>query len=269
MERYPHVTIRRYGYDSLPNLRFLELFPYARKVQVDVFELHSLDGLESLNADLESLALGKTRSKAHSLRALERFSKLRELHLESHTKDIDVLSELGDLERLTLRSITLPNLSVLLPLKKLCWLDLKLGGTTNLSLLPEVGRLQYIELWMIKGLADLGPIAQVPSLEYLFLQALKNVTSLPPMGKLARLRRLHLETMKGVRDLSPLLEAEALETLLVLDAGHMQPEDFAGLRQHPSLKHAVLGLKSDRKNSAVREMLESAGIPSVPGGYPH
>lgn len=112
-------------------------------------------------------------------------------------------------------------------------------------------------------------VAGTPSRIDLFLQALKNVTLLPPMGNLARLRRLHLEPMKGVRDLSPLLEAEALETLLVLNAGHMQPEDFTGLRQHPSLKHAALGLGSDRKNSAAREMLESAGISSVPGHHPH
>jgi hypothetical protein len=268
MEQYPHVTIRRYGYDSLPNLRFLECFPYARKIQVDVFELQSFDGLESLNADLESLSLGQTRSKAHSLRVLQRFSKLRELYLESHTKHIEVLSELPELERLMLRSITLPNVSILLPLRKLWSLDLKLGGTTNLSMLPEVGRLQYIELWMIKGLADLSPIAEVSSLEYLFLQALKNVTSLPPMGRLPRLRRVHLETMKGVRDLSPLCEAQSLDTVLVLDARHMRPKDFACLEQHPALKHAAIGLGSDRKNSAVSEMLMAAGIASVPPDHP-
>lgn len=268
MEQYPHVSIRRYGYDSLPNLRFLEYFPLTRRVQVDVFELQSFEGIESLNPDLEYLGLGQTRSKAHSLRVLKHVPRLRELYLESHTKHIEVLSELADLERLTLRSVTLPDLSILRPLVKLWSLELKLGGTSDLSLLPEVGRLQYLELWMIKGLEDLSPIAEISSLEFLFLQALKNVSSLPAMSMLARLRRVHLETMKGIRDLSPLLEAQALNTLLVLDAKHMQPEDFACLKQHPSLKHAVVGLGSERKNSAVRDMLGAAGVDAVPRYHP-
>lgn len=36
-------------------------------------------------------------------------------------------------------------------------LDIELGGTKGLGLLPRVGRLRYLELWMVKGLSDLSP----------------------------------------------------------------------------------------------------------------
>jgi hypothetical protein len=61
--------------------------------------------------------------------------------------------------------------------------------------------------------------------------------------------------MKGLRDLSPLLEAPALETLHVYDAGHMQPSDFEVLKGHPSLAAVSLGLGSARKNDEVKKIL--------------
>jgi hypothetical protein len=45
--------------------------------------------------------------------------------------------------------------------------------------------LQYLELWMVRGLTDLDAVASLGNLQYLFLQALKNVTAL------ASFRRSH------------------------------------------------------------------------------
>ena len=52
---------------------------------------------------------------------------------------------------------------MLLPLTRLLSLDIKLGGTTNLGLLPRIGRLRYLELWLIRGLADIGPVGDMPT----------------------------------------------------------------------------------------------------------
>ena len=146
---------------------------------------------------------------------LARFVALRRLHLEGQTRDLDVVGQLHTLTSLTLRSITLPDLSLLLPLNRLRALDLKLGGTRNLALLPQVGALQYLELWLVRGLHDLSPVGDVPTLEYLFLQALKQVDALPSFANCTRLTRLHLEAMKGLVDLTPLLTAKALTQLTI------------------------------------------------------
>ena len=118
-----------------------------------------------------------------------------------------------------------------MPLRKLWWLDLKGGGLRSLSLLPRVGRLKYLELWLIKGLNDIGAIGELPDLQFHFLQALRQVTRLPSLRGCTSLRRVHLQTMRGLRDLSGLAEAPALEELRVVDGSPLQPADFECLER--------------------------------------
>ena len=195
---------------------------------------------------------------------LAQFPHLEELWLECQHKDIETLSHLTNLRKLTLRSMSLPDLSVLTSLERLWWLALKLGGTRDISPLPRAGSLKYLEIWRVRGLSDLSVIADVSSLQYLCLQALKHVTKLPCFRKLKRLRRVVLETIRGIRDLTPLLEAEALEELLVIDGRHMEPEDFRPLADHPTLRRVRIGLGSDRKNDALSDILPLESVPSRP-----
>ena len=51
-------------------------------------------------------------------------------------------------------------------------LDLKLGGTRDLRLLSRIGRLEYLELYMVRGLDDLEPIALMISLSLALIPAL-------------------------------------------------------------------------------------------------
>ena len=263
VRKYPHLQLRIYGHFN-KNLDFLQHYQNIRHLAVEVFELKDFDGLNHISADLESLVLGQTKGKSHSLSFLQRFPGLRKLYLERHTKDAEVIGSLSHLENLTLRSITLPNLSILRPLKHLHSLDIKLGGTTDLDLLPEIGRLRYLELWMIRGLADLRPIASVRTLQYLFLQALRNVKVLPSLARLHSLRRLHLETMKGLTDLRPAAKAPALEELVVMDMRHLEPEAFQPFIRSRTLRKAKVDLGSDRKNKAVADFLR---LPTVDEGF--
>jgi hypothetical protein len=258
---YPSVSLRVYGgINPMEDLEFLRFFPAVTKFQADLWRLGSLSGLRHLSPELTFLGLGAAKAKSLSLGILARFENLEELFIEGLTKDMAAVGNLRNLQRLTLRSITLPDLSLMKPLKKLISLDLKLGGTRNLALLPEIGTLKYLELWMIKGFSDLSSVSSMPHLQFLFLQALRNVMELPDMKNLARLRRIHLETMKGVTSLDSLASAPALEELLVLDCSHLNVEDFTCLKGHPSLKRVSVGLGSIRKNEGVKELL---GLPET------
>jgi hypothetical protein len=177
------------------------------------------------------------------------------LLVNGHTKDIEIIGLLSHLEDLTLRSITLPDLSILRPLTRLHSLGIKLGGTRDLGLLPRIGRLRYLELWLIRALTDLRPIASVRTLQYLFLQALRNVKELPSLARLHSLRRLRLQTMKGLTDLRPAAKAPALEELVVWDMPHLQPEAFRPFTKSRTLRKASVQLGSDRKTHAVAELL--------------
>ena len=257
---YPDITLRIYSQSSnaLPNLSFLRHYPFLSRFQVDAHHLESTDGIEHLPSTLVFFGFGQTRSKNISLEFLLGFPRLKELYLERHTKNLNVVSNLSNLERLTLRSITLPDLALLLPLGQLWSLDIKLGGTKDLRLLPKVGALKYLELWMIKGLEDLRAIAEVITLQNLFLEALKNVTSLPSFQNLRQLKRVTLDTMKGISDLSPIADAPALEELLIFGANHLRPDDLRPFVEHPTLKAASIGLGSIRKDEQAQQVL---GLP--------
>jgi hypothetical protein len=252
------VILRVYGgYDgSITDLDFLQYFPTLLAFQADDLynSLASLDGLNHLPAQLRHLGLGQTRTRL-SLAPLARFTALRRLSLEGHTKDLDVLAQLRTLTSLTLRSVTLPDLSLLRPLTQLRALDLKLGATSNLALLPQIGTLQYLELWRVRGLHELNPVAEIPTLEYLFLQALGQVTTLPSLANCTRLTRVHLESLKRVTNLSPLLTAPALTQLTLFDMPQLRPADVAVLSDHPALRQLSVGLGSRRKNDELARLL--------------
>ena len=255
----PAKTLRAYGsYDgTITDLDFLRHFPTLRSFQADALyhSLTSIDGLGYLPDDVRFIGLGRTKKRL-SLAPLARFTTIQRLFLEGQSKDIDVVSDLRHLRSVTLRSITLPDLSLLRPLSSLRALGLKLGGTKDLSLLPDLRSLDYLELWMVKGLSDLSPVSELPQLEYLFLQSLRQVESLPIMTGLAGLRRLWLETMNGLTDLAPLRQAPSLTQLAVVDMGHLQPEAFAPLVGHPTLEALRFGLGSRRKNEAVKRIID-------------
>ncbi len=241
----------RFGPRDLECLRF---FPDLRRIDIHEGALTSLEGLGYLSDDATEIAIGSTR-KPLSLLPLGRFRGLRTLYLERQHRGIEIVGELRSLEDLTLRSVTLPNLSVLLPLEQLRSFDIKLGGTTDLRLLPRIGRLTYLELWLIRGLEDVDAIGDIVTLEELYLQGLKRVTHLPSFRRLGRLRKVHLETMRGLADLSGVAEAPALEILWLTDFRHAQPDIARPFIGHPTLRETGWGLGSLRKNFAAQDLV--------------
>jgi hypothetical protein len=263
LRQYPEMTLRAYGgYDgSVRDLEFLRFFPFLRRFAADALwdRITSIDGLRHLPDDLEELGLGATR-RPLDLSSLRRFRDLRYLFIEGPARGLEAISELTNIDDLTLRSVTLPDLSLLRPLAKLRSLDIKLGGTKDLRLLPRIGEIRYLELWLIKGLADVSVIGEMPGLRSLFLQALAQVESLPDLSRCLELRRVHLETMKGLRSLAPLATAPALRNLVLIDLRQFGLEDLEPLRSAPSLRGVNLGLGSIRRNEAGRAFL---GLPAV------
>ena len=260
LEDYPEMTLRVYSSAVIRDLEFLRFFPSLRNFAADtLWNLESLDGLRHLPETLQELGLGATKRQL-DLGILARFPGLKWLYLEKQHKGIDVLSQLTELDDLTLRSMTLPDLSLLLPLESLRSLDIKLGGTNDLTLLPRVGRLRHLELWRIRGLSDASMVGRLPHLRHLFMQTLPQVTRLPDFGEARALRRLELETMKGIRDLRPIATAPVLEELPLHDMPQLQPDDLRPLIGHPTLRALGVHLGSRRKNTEAEALLR---LPAV------
>ncbi len=271
-ERFRHLAsllegradtgLRVYSSPDVTDLEFLRLFPDLRSFQVDGLwdRLTSLDGLGHLSPALESLGIGATR-RPMSLAILERFGALQALAIEGRHRDMEVIGSLRSLESLMLRSVTLPDLSLLTSLDRLRSLDIKLGGTSNLGLLPRVGRLEDLELWQIRGLSDLSAIGETVGLTRLFLQSLAQVRTLPDLSRLTELRTVTLHTMKGIRDLAPLAQAPGLESLSLIAMGNLRPEDLRPLVGHPTLRRGHWNIGSLRKTYEAHDIVPIAPEP--------
>ena len=107
------------------------------------------------------------------MQIISRFQSLTHLYLEGQQQGIEVLSELKNLEDLTLRSITTEGLDYISMLPQLWSLDIKLGGIKDLSAIANKGSIKYLELWQIRGLSDIGVVSSLGGLQSLFLQSLR------------------------------------------------------------------------------------------------
>lgn len=280
----PDIEIRIYGhYSSKCDLALLESIPDVRNLSVDclmnvsnaerigdlsnleilsvgIFDLEDFNFLERVPASLKKLFLGSTKSKKPTLSNLRRFTALKELYIEGHNKDIEVIGQLESIEKLVLRSTSPKDICFIRKLKNLWSLDIKLGGIKDLKPLEGLENIKYLELWLVKGLSDISVISSMSGLEYLFLQALKNIKSFPDTSRLVNLRRVYLDTMKGLTDVSGLLNAPHLQEYIHVCAQNMQPAQYFELLGHQTLKRALFGFGSEKKNKLMGELMTKNGI---------
>ena len=239
------------------DLSFLEVFPELYGFDLNNFYFKSFSELKNIPSTIKSLKLSETNSKKLSLRFIHKFKTLKELYIERHKKDFDEIGKLKQLESLIIRSMTLPSLQPIIDLNKnIISLDIKLGGTSDLSLLPAFEQLKYLELWRISKIENLSMIGDTHSLQYIFLQAMKNVHHLPNFERMHNLRRLTLLSMKGVSDLSNLVKAPVLEDLTLSDMNQLNVEDFCCLVNHRSLQVLRARLGSKKKDIEIEKMFK-------------
>lgn len=256
----PNVT--RFTIDCIREVNHLNALTQLKKLKalhIGIYNLDSFEILTHIPDTLESIMLEQTKSKKPDLAVLDRFSGLKKLYIEGHSKNIDVIGCLHQLEDVTLRSITTKDVEFLNPLKKLWSLDIKLGGINNFSTIEGMNNIKYLELWQVRGLKDLSFISSLTGLQYLFLQSLINVETLPALDDLSRLRKVHLETMKGLKDISSLGQAHSLAEFTHLSAMNMGMEEYIPLLSNPSVERVCVGFGSDKRNNEFKIMAKRYG----------
>ncbi len=261
----PRLTnVRRFSADCLIKAHGIEHVASPSKLEslsVGIFDLESFDFLDGLpTSTLRELRLHATKSKRPNLVALTRLDQLRVLYLEGQQKHIEVISKLSVLEELTLRSITVADFGFLRDLSRLWYLDIKLGGSKNLSALDSMTGIKYLELWQVRGLDDISVISAMTGLQYLFLQSLPHISSIPDLSRLRALRRIYLENLQGLNDIRSLASAPALEELMHCSAERMEPVQYLDLLRSPTLRGIWVGFGSEKKNEALRTLAQEAGI---------
>ncbi|WP_127534660.1 hypothetical protein [Paenibacillus kobensis] len=255
-------NVARLSIDCISEVDHLDVITQLDKLKalhIGVYTLHSFEALHYVPDTLETIMIGQTHSKKPDLAVLDRFRNLKKICIESHTKNIDVLGNLHQLEEITLRSITTKHLEFLAPLTKMWSLDVKLGGINNFSAIEGMDNIKYLELWQVRGLKDLSFISTLNGLQYLFLQSLSNVETLPALKSLTRLRKIHLQNMKGLKNISSLGQASSLVEFTHWEALKMTIEDYIPLFSNPSVQNVWAGFGSDKRNNEFRSVAEQNG----------
>ena len=245
--------------DHGEDLEPLRWFTDVRRLHATSLRLASLEAVASHPA-LERLILGDTL-KPVSLRPIAALTNLQDLSIRGTWKHPETISGLTRLEALGIGGV---DIELLLPLTGLRQLLTGLGTLRTFSRLPEVGRLELIDLYRIRGLADVDVLADIPTLRHLSLQSMSAITRLPSFAGSPALRRVDLEAMKGITDLSGLAEAPALRYLLLVEMPQLDPQALQPFVGHPSLVAGIWGLGSERKNIAAQDLLP---LPPEPYRY--
>ncbi len=256
------TNVRHFAADCLSaakNVGAITEMPRLESLSLGIYELQDLSVLERVPASLAELTLGWTKSRRSSLAPLNRFHALRRLYIEGHSKEIEVLATLEQLEDLTLRSITVPDLAFVAGLPKLWSLDIKLGGIRDLAALEGKQSIKYLEIWQARGLESIDIVGRLPGLQNLFLQSLPHVQSFPPMAGARALRRIRLLNMKGLHDFTALEWAPALEQFAMGEGFTQAPEELRPVLRNPSVRVAIAGFGSLKKNDRFVDLTAEHG----------
>ena len=257
-------NVRRLSADCLRSatrLEHLTDLPHLESLNIGIYDLDSFELLADLPCEqIHTLSLEMTGSKCPNLHHLDRFKNLKTLYIEGHTKEIERIGSLKYLEDLTLRSVTVPDLSFLQKLHNLWSLDIKLGGSKDLSGLAGMSQLKYLELWQIKGLSDISVVSTLTGLQYLFLQSLSNVMRLPDLSQLSHLRRIFCDHLSPGLDLSTLASASALQEFFFATKGGLAPDAYEWIAKLKSIRRATIALGSYKRNCRVQELFDAHGV---------
>lgn len=274
----PDISLRVYGhYGETCDLTFIQKIPSLRRILADclmdakgievftqldnlehlgvgIFNLDNFDFLDNVNSNLKQLYLHQTRSKKPKISSIQRFEQLEYLYLEGQEKGIEAISNLKKLEKIVLRSISTNNVDYLKNLEHLWSVEIKLGGIKDLSGLTALKSIKYLELWQVRGLADLSFISKLDTLQNLFIQSLKQVTTLPDFSNNKKLRRISLENLKGLKDLSTLKNATNLKEFIYVLAENQDPENIIPVLENPSVEKVFCKFGSDKKKNRFDEL---------------
>lgn len=169
-----HVVLN--GYGAVRDLNCLRFLTNLKSLTVDMFKN---DQLKELNryAKLEVLGLG---GHGISVKPITQQTGLEELFLFGKLKDVESISSMKWLKKLTFSQITLKNLDFLTELDDLRELNFMLGGASSYEQLPHIGKIESLSFGRVRQLTTdhLMPINRMKYLKKLGFHTQPHLTDL-------------------------------------------------------------------------------------------
>lgn len=197
------------------NLEVLTELENLRRLSLGVFELKETEILQANNLkNLKELIIGETRTKAFNLQYLENYKDLNFLIISGHTKNIDVVGKLTELEYLGLNSISKVKLDFVNKLKKLKSIHFVLGGRENLDEIEE-NEIQTLEIIRVRAFNSFKNISNFKKLKNLLIEDQIQLTDIHFDKEIPTLADFKLINCKTFKSLSGLEKLSGLNQLRI------------------------------------------------------
>ncbi|AKQ46310.1 hypothetical protein TH63_12850 [Rufibacter radiotolerans] len=211
------------------NLLVVTKLKNLKKLSLGVFELKEVDFFNADNLkNLNDLIITDTRTKALNLDYLKEYNNLTSLTICGHTKNIDAIGELSDLEYLGLNSISKVPLDFINRLRKLKTLNFVLGGRENINEIEE-NNIENLEIIRVRGFKSFTNISNFNSLKKLLIEDQIQLPELifdKPFNGLEDLRLINCKTfnkLQGIRNLPSLKQLRIYRTDIDFNSFIKQP----------------------------------------------
>jgi protein phosphatase 1 regulatory subunit 7 len=225
---------------SADNLQILQELSNLKRLSLGIYELQDT---EILNANslknLTELIVTETKTKALNLEYLRHYKKLKSLRIGGHTKNIDAVGELTELEFLSLNSVKKVPVNFINKLKKLKTLNFILGGRDNLNEIEE-NEIENLEIVWVRGFNDLSCVSNFTKLKTLKIEDEIQLTKIhfdkifPDLTDLKILNCKTLESVTGLKNLPKLSSLTIYQTKVDFDNFMLQelPKELKYLGFH-------------------------------------
>ena len=182
-------------------------------LSLGVFELKDTEIFQAYNfKNLTELIIGETRTKALNLKYLENFKALTFLIISGHTKNIEVVGELTNLQYLGLNSISKAPLDFVNRLKNLKSLHFVLGGRENLNEIAE-NEIETLEIIRVRAFNNFKNISNFKKLKNLVIEDQIQLTELhfdKENPNLHNFKLINCKTFKSLTGLDKLINLHQL-----------------------------------------------------------
>jgi hypothetical protein len=197
------------------NLEVLTELKHLRRLSLGVFELKETEIFQANNLkNLKELFIGETRTKDLNLQYLENYKDLNSLIICGHTKNIDIVGKLTDLEYLGLNSISKVKLDFVNKLKRLKSLHFVLGGRENLNEIEE-NEIENLEIIRVRAFNSFKNISNFKKLKTLLIVDQIQLTELQFDKEISTLTDFKLINCKTFKSLTGLEKLSGLNQLRI------------------------------------------------------
>jgi hypothetical protein len=246
---------------KMQNLRALRLS--VRKKQ----DFSALSGLQQIRY------FGLIATRRVYVDFLADLPRLEELSLHGTPESLTPVSQVANLKKMFLCSITIDSLKCIQSLPKLAVISVDSAVFCCSPRQLGIDPLRHLSLTANRKLTDYSFLSRFTRLQSLRLSS-RHMTTMPDLRLLTRLRHLVLNYLPNVAAIENIGTARAVESLELREINsRLKAEQFLFLARMPCLKKLCIDFMDRKKTRrpAVRALLESAGLNHLfsPGFLPH